>query len=134
MLPSISFRISDYLPWSKNRLSYVFIEEDPGLTLNLMILPPTLPGLTVLPGHSFPIFHTKANALFYGRLTILLTVLHSSFFSTVIRVSQKNGMSLRPTPSPTYILLTSQNRLPFGFLYVQENNVMFGFWIRTSQL
>lgn len=127
MLPSISFRISDYLPWSKNRLSYVFIEEDPGLTLNLMILPPTLPGLTVLPGHSFPIFHTKANALFYGRLTILLTVLHSSFFSTVIRVSQKNGMSLRPTPSPTYILLTSRNRLPFGFLYVQENNVMFGF-------
>jgi hypothetical protein len=92
-----------------------------------MILPPILPGLSVVPGHSFPIFCTKANALFYGRLTILLTNLHSSFFFTVIRESQKKGMSLCCPPTATYILLISQSVTPLGFLYIQENNAMFGF-------
>jgi hypothetical protein len=87
MFPALPFVISNYQPWAKKRDSYVVIEEDSELALNLMILPPTMPGLTVLPSHSFPIFRTKANALFYGRLTILLTVLHSSFFSTVFRES-----------------------------------------------
>jgi hypothetical protein len=80
MHPALSFEIKEYLPWSKSHESYFVIKEEPGCDLNLMILPPILPGLSVVPGHSFPIFSTKANALFYGRLTILLTDLHSSFF------------------------------------------------------
>jgi hypothetical protein len=127
MHPPLSFEIKEYLPWSKSRDSYFVIKEEPGRDLNLMILPPILPGLSVVPGHSFPIFSTKANALFYGRLTILLTDLHSSFFSTVIRESQKKGMSLCRPPTPTYILLISQSDTPLDFLYIQENNTMFGF-------
>jgi hypothetical protein len=80
MHPALSFEIKEYLPWSKSRDSYFVIKEEPGRDLNLMILPPILPGSSVVPGHSFPIFSTKANALLYGRLTILLTDLHSSFF------------------------------------------------------
>jgi hypothetical protein len=80
MHPALSFEIKECLPWSKSRDSYFVIKEEPGRDLNLMILPPILPGLSVVPGHSFPIFSTKANALFYGCLTILLTDLHSSFF------------------------------------------------------
>jgi hypothetical protein len=127
MHPALSFEIKEYLSWSKSRDSYFIIKDEPGRDLNLMILPPILPGLSVVPGHSFPIFSTKANALFYGRLTILLTNLHSSFFSTVIRESQKKGMSLCRPPTPTYILLISQSVTPLGFLYIQENNAMFGF-------
>jgi hypothetical protein len=89
LLPALSFEIRNYQPWTKNHDSYVYIEEDHGLDLNLKILPPTLPGMLVIPGHSFPIFCTKANALFYGLLTILLAVLHSSFLSSVIRESLK---------------------------------------------
>jgi hypothetical protein len=40
MVPALSFVISNYQPWAKKRDSYVVIEEDPGLALNLMILPP----------------------------------------------------------------------------------------------
>jgi hypothetical protein len=127
MHPALSFEIKEYLPWSKSHESYFLIKEDPGRDLNLMILPPILPGLSVLPGHSFPIFSTKAKALFYGRLTILLTDLHSSFFFMVIRESPKKGMILCHPPTPTYILLISQSVTPLGFLYIQENNAMFGF-------
>jgi hypothetical protein len=127
MHPALSFEIKEYLPWSKSCDSYFVIKEEPGHDINLMILPPILPGLSVVPGYSFPIFSTKANALFYGRLTILLTDLHSSLFSTVIRESQKKGMSLLRPPTPTYILLISQRVIPLSFLYIQENNAMFGF-------
>jgi hypothetical protein len=81
MHPALSFEIKEYLSWSKSRESYFVIKEEPGRDLNLMILPPILPGLSVVPGHSFPIFCTKANVLFYGCLTILLTDPHSSFFN-----------------------------------------------------
>jgi hypothetical protein len=101
MHPALSFEIKEYLPWSKSRDSYFVIKEEPGRDLNLMILPPILPGLSVIPGHSFPISSIKANALFYGRLPTLLTDLHSSFFSTVIRKCQKKGMSLCRPPTPT---------------------------------
>jgi hypothetical protein len=106
LLPALSFVIRDYQPWTKNRDYYVYIEEDPGLELNLKILPPTLPGMLVIPGHAFPIFCTKANVLFYGRLTILLTVLHSSFLSSVIRESKKKEwffvLSQLPPIHPTH--------------------------------
>jgi hypothetical protein len=125
--PALSFVIRDHQPWTKNRGFYVYIEEDPGPELNLKILRPTLPGLLVIPSHSFPIFRTKAHALFYGRLTILLTILHFSFLSSVIRESQERGMLLCPKPAPAYILLITQNVTPFGFLYIQEKNAMLGF-------
>jgi hypothetical protein len=127
LLPALSFVIRDYQPWTKNRDSYVYIEEDPALELNLKIPPPTLPGMLVIPGHSFPIVRTKANALFYGRLSILLTLLYSSFLSLVVRESKKKGMILCPKPTPTYILLITQNVTPFGLLYIQGKNAKFGF-------
>jgi hypothetical protein len=36
-------------------------------------------------------------------------------------------MILCPPPTHTYILLISKNVTPFGFLYIQEHNSMFGF-------
>jgi hypothetical protein len=98
MHPALSFEIKEYLPWSKSRESYFVIKEEPGRDLKLMILPPILPGLSVVPGHSFPMFSTKANALFYGRLTILLTDLHSSFFfHGHPQVPKEGNESLSPT-------------------------------------
>jgi hypothetical protein len=80
MHPASSFEIKEYLPWSKSRDSYFSIKEEPGRDLNLIILSPILPGLSVVPGHSFPIFSTKANALFYALLTIFLTNFIHTFF------------------------------------------------------
>jgi hypothetical protein len=97
--PALSFEIKEYLPWSKRHDIYFVIKEEPGRDLNLMILPPILHGLSVVPGHSFPIFSTKANALFYGRLTILLTNLHSNFFHSHPRVQKEGNESLSPTNS-----------------------------------
>jgi hypothetical protein len=99
MYPALSLEIKEYLPWSKSHDSYFVIKEEPRRDLNLMILSPILPGLSVVPCHSFPIFSTKANALFYGRLTILLTKVHSSFFPRYPRVPKEGTESLPPTNS-----------------------------------
>jgi hypothetical protein len=105
MHPALSFEIKEYLRWSKSRESNFVIREEPGRDLNLMILPPILPGLSVVPGHSFPIFCTKANALFYGCLTILLTDLHSSFFFPGHpRVPKEGNEFLSPTNSHLHLV------------------------------